>query len=158
MGVCRQAGYVGSRTVRPLLAMELNYALPGGGNAGRILNQQFGRTASTSTSASVCRWDRAIRFVAGDPEPPVQRRLLASDKLHVLESMSWGTSWMDPSQFHRNRALSSFDRPHNLVVGWVADLPFGEGKPFATEGLAKILFGGWQLNGISQSTVARRLP
>jgi hypothetical protein len=55
---------------------------------------------------------------------------------------------MDPSQFHRNRALSSFDRPHNLQIGWVAELPFGEGKPFATEGLAKALFGGWQLNGI----------
>ncbi len=37
------------------------------------------------TATSVCRWDRAIRFVAGDPEPPVRRRLLASDQLHVLE-------------------------------------------------------------------------
>jgi hypothetical protein len=55
---------------------------------------------------------------------------------------------MDPSQFHRNRALSSFDRPHNLQVGWVAELPFGEGKPFASDGLARRLLGGWQLNGI----------
>ena len=52
-GFVGQAGYVGSRTVRPLLTMELNYALPGGGNTGRILNQQFGRTASTTQSASV---------------------------------------------------------------------------------------------------------
>jgi hypothetical protein len=55
---------------------------------------------------------------------------------------------MDPSQFHRNRARSSFDRPHNLQVGWVAELPFGAGKPFASEGIAKLLLGGWQLNGI----------
>ena len=39
-GFVAQAGYVGSRTVRPLLTMELNYALPGGGNTGRILNQK----------------------------------------------------------------------------------------------------------------------
>ena len=47
-GFVGQAGYVGSRTVRPLLTMELNYALPGGGNAGRILNQRYRRTASTT--------------------------------------------------------------------------------------------------------------
>ena len=33
----------------------------------------------------------------------------------------------------------------------MAELPFGEGKPFATEGLAKAVFGGWQLNGIFSS-------
>jgi hypothetical protein len=66
----------------------------------------------------------------------------------LSKSISWGTSWNDPSQFHRNRALSSFDRPHNLQVGWVAELPFGQGKPLASEGIARLLFGGWQLNGI----------
>ena len=54
----------------------------------------------------------------------------------------------DRSQFARNRAISSFDRPHNLEVGWVAELPFGEGKPFASTGIARLLLGGWQLNGI----------
>ena len=71
------------------------------------------------------------------------------------KSMSWATSWMDPSQFHRNRALSSFDRPHNLQIGWVAELPFGEGKPSPPRA-SRLLFGGWQLNGISANTVARR--
>jgi hypothetical protein len=30
----------------------------------------------------------------------------------------------------------------------VAELPFGQGKPLASEGITKLLFGGWQLNGI----------
>ncbi len=147
-GFVGQAGYVGSRTVRPLLGMELNYALPGGGNAGRILNQQFGRTASTSTQLPYA--DGTGRY--DSLQATLNRRFSGGFSLQTSytfsKSMSWGTSWMDPSQFHRNRALSSFDRPHNLVVGWLAELPFGEGKPLATEGLAKILFGGWQLNGI----------
>jgi hypothetical protein len=67
------------------------------------------------------------------------------------KSISWATAWMDPSQFHRNRALSSFDRPHNLQIGWVAELPFGEGKPFGSQGVARLLLGGWQLNGIVSS-------
>jgi hypothetical protein len=147
-GFVAQAGYVGSRTVRPLLTLELNYALPGGGNAGRILNQQYGRTAGTTLQQPYP--DGTGRY--DSLQATLTRRFSGGFQLQTSytysKSISWGTSWMDPSQFHRNRALSSFDRPHNLQVGWVAELPFGEGKPFATEGLAKLVFGGWQLNGI----------
>jgi Carboxypeptidase regulatory-like domain/TonB dependent receptor len=147
-GFVAQAGYVGSRTVRPLLTMELNYALPGGGNTGRILNQRYGRTAGTTLQLPYP--DGTGRY--DSLQATLNRRFSNGFQLQTSytfsKSMSWNTSWMDPSQFHRNRALSSFDRPHNLQMGWVAELPFGEGKPFATEGLAKILFGGWQLNGI----------
>lgn len=147
-GFVGQAGYVGSRTVRPLLTMELNYALPGGGNAGRILNRQYGRTASTTQQLpyedGIGRYDSL--------QTTLTRRFSGGFQLQtsytLSKSISWATAWMDPSQFHRNRALSSFDRPHNLQVGWVAELPFGEGKPLATEGLGKLLFGGWQLNGV----------
>jgi hypothetical protein len=55
---------------------------------------------------------------------------------------------MDPSVFHRNRALSGYDRTHNLHVGWIAELPFGKGRRLANEGLANLLLGGWQINGI----------
>ena len=150
-GFVAQAGYVGSRTVRPLLTMELNYALPGGGNTGRILNQQFGRTASTTLQLPYP--DGTGRY--DSLQATLTRRFIRGFQLQTSytfsKSISWNTSWMDPTQFHRNRALSSFDRPHNLQIGWVAELPFGEGKPFASEGLAKALFGGWQLNGIFSS-------
>jgi hypothetical protein len=150
-GFVAQAGYVGSRTVRPLLTMELNYALPGGGNTGRILNQRYGRTAATTMQ--VPYEDGTGRY--DSLQATLTRRFIRGFQLQTSytfsKSISWATSWMDPSQFHRNRALSSFDRPHNLQIGWVAELPFGEGKPFATEGLAKALFGGWQINGIFSS-------
>ena len=42
-----EAGYVGTRQIRQLGYRELNWADIGGGNAGRQLFQQFGRTAST---------------------------------------------------------------------------------------------------------------
>jgi hypothetical protein len=150
-GFVGQIGYVGSRTVRPLLTMELNYALPGGGNTGRILNRQYGRTAGTTLQLPY--EDGTGRY--DSLQATLTRRFSNGFQLQTSytwsKSMSWGTSWMDPSQFHRNRALSSFDRPHNLQVGWVAELPFGDGKPFATDGLAKVLLGGWQLNGIFSS-------
>ncbi len=147
-GFVGQAGYVGSRTIRPLLTMELNYALPGGGNAGRILNQRFGRSASTVSQMPYP--DGTGRY--DSLQATLTRRFSGGYQLQASytfsKSISWFTSWMDPSQFHRNRALSSFDRPHNLQAGWVAELPFGEGKPLASRGVAKLLFGGWQLNGM----------
>jgi hypothetical protein len=150
-GFVAQAGYVGSRTVRPLLTMELNYALPGGGNAGRILNRQYGRTANTTQQLPY--EDGTGRY--DSLQATLTRRFSGGYQLQASytysKSISWGTSWMDPSQFHRNRALSSFDRPHNLQIGWVAELPFGEGKPLASSGLASALFGGWQLNGMFSS-------
>jgi hypothetical protein len=150
-GFVAQAGYVGSRTVRPLLTMQLNYALPGGGNAGRILTREFGRTASTTQQLPYP--DGTGRY--DSLQATLTRRFSGGFQLQTSytfsKSISWATSWMDPSQFHRNRALSSFDRPHNLRIGWVAELPFGEGKPFASQGIAKLLLGGWQLNGIFSS-------
>jgi len=147
-GFVAQAGYVGSRTVRPLLTMELNYSLPGGGNTGRILNQTFGRTASTTLQlpyeGGTGRYDSLQATLTHRFSHGYQ----IQGSYTFSKSISWNTSWMDPSQFDRNRALSSFDRPHNLEVGWVAELPFGEGKPFGSTGIAKLLLGGWQLNGI----------
>ncbi len=49
------------------------------------------------------------------------------------------------------RSLSETDVPRNLVVSFVAELPFGPGKKFlsASRGVGAKLAGGWQLNGIT---------
>ncbi|MGH9631505.1 MAG: hypothetical protein ACRD7E_24635, partial [Bryobacteraceae bacterium] len=43
---------------------------------------------------------------------------------------------------------ASFNRAHNLNVSFAAELPFGEGKPWATQGLGAAVLGGWQFNGL----------
>jgi hypothetical protein len=147
-GFVGQAGYVGSRIVRPLLNYELNYALPGQGNAGTVLNRRYGRSASTTVQRPY--EDGTGRY--DSLQATLNRRFSGGFQLQTSytfsKSISWGTSWMDPSQFHRNRTLSAFDRPHNLQVGWIAELPFGRGKRLAKEGVASLLLGGWQINGI----------
>ena len=48
------------------------------------------------------------------------------------------------------RALASFDTPHNLTISSVYELPFGPGKAFLkTQGIAGKIAGGWQINGIA---------
>ena len=48
-------------------------------------------------------------------------------------------------------SLSSFDVRHRVVVSYVLDLPFGEGKAFAHyNGVAGRLVSGWTVNGITE--------
>jgi len=48
-------------------------------------------------------------------------------------------------------ALSSFDARHRAVINYVLDLPFGQGKRFASgaTGITGMLVSGWTLNGVT---------
>lgn len=48
------------------------------------------------------------------------------------------------------RALASWDTPHQLVLSYVYELPFGKGKMLINRGGAlNAIAGGWQFNGIT---------
>jgi hypothetical protein len=49
-----------------------------------------------------------------------------------------------------NRAISTFDTTHQINANWVAELPFGKGRPYASGAgrLADALIGGWDLTGL----------
>ena len=50
---------------------------------------------------------------------------------------------------NNDRSVSAFDVPHNLVVSWVYEVPFGKGKRLTTNNaVADYIIGGWQFNGI----------
>jgi hypothetical protein len=50
---------------------------------------------------------------------------------------------------NNDRSVSAFDVPHNLVMSWVYEPPFGRGKRFSTKSkVADYILGGWQFNGI----------
>jgi len=52
------------------------------------------------------------------------------------------------------RSVSDFDLTHQINANWIADLPFGRGKHFATNtgSAANAVVGGWQLTGIARWT------
>jgi hypothetical protein len=56
--------------------------------------------------------------------------------------------WNAPSVYHRNRAQADHNIPHNFQMGFVYELPLGEGKRWATTGARRAIFGGWQMNGV----------
>ena len=88
----------------------------------------------------------------------LNRRLSAGAQLGVSYTFSKAIGYADNSDsgltFHwapmweRNRARTNFDRTHNLQIYGVYELPFGQGKRWASDGVASWLAGGWQLNGV----------
>jgi hypothetical protein len=52
------------------------------------------------------------------------------------------------------RAPSDFDLTHQLNLDWVAELPFGKGRAFASNahGVTNAFIGNWQLSGVARRT------
>jgi len=65
-------------------------------------------------------------------------RTLGGDTLFPQNSFCLECEW----------GLSIFDVRHRFVASILYELPFGEGKPFARDGVAAAIFGGWQLSTI----------
>jgi hypothetical protein len=52
-------------------------------------------------------------------------------------------------------AVSDFDVRHRLVANFIAELPFGDGKPFLQDGVAAKILGGWMVTGIYSARSGR---
>jgi len=65
-------------------------------------------------------------------------------------------SW-NPNQL---RGVSDFDTTHQFNTNFIAELPFGKGKPFGGNvgGLANAIIGGWQLSGLARWTSGFPVP
>jgi hypothetical protein len=50
---------------------------------------------------------------------------------------------------------SDFDIRHRLVANFIAELPFGEGKPYLQQGIAAKILGGWMVTGIYSARSGR---
>jgi hypothetical protein len=48
-----------------------------------------------------------------------------------------------------NKSIEPNDIPRRLVVSYLYDIPFGQGKRFAGKGLLGAIIGGWQMSGIT---------
>ena len=147
-------GYVGTASVNGFAFLDINASqIPGSGNAGRPLFQKFARTSTTrefegrthsnyhSLQTTINRRMSGGLFVKG-----------AYTFSHAIDQATYGDwtgfTWNAPSVFGRNRASATNNVPHVFQLGFLYELPFGEGKKMAQSGVAKAILGGWQTNGI----------
>ncbi|MGH9163648.1 MAG: TonB-dependent receptor domain-containing protein, partial [Vicinamibacteraceae bacterium] len=155
-GFTGEIGYVGTRQRNINQILDQNAGqVPGLGDAGRPLFQEFGRTAHTGllTNPGWSQYDAL--------QTSLDRRFAQGLQMHV--AYTWSKSFGiccdslsdNPPEiqarefFHLNRALLSLDRPHNVQASLVAELPFGPDKPFLNQGgVMSALARGWQINGL----------
>lgn len=77
-----------------------------------------------------------------------------SSVLTFLLGYTWSKAIDDistPIDFYNrrlNKALSSFDTPHQFIGSWVYQLPVGAGRKLSLSGPANWVLGGWDLSGI----------
>jgi hypothetical protein len=153
-GLVAEAAYVGTRQIDQLGFRELNWSPIGGGTAGRQLNQKFGRTAQTRVVAPIgdSQYDalqtRLDRRFANGFQLGVSYTLSKSMGIEGAPN-SDGTALIQiPEYYYLNRALSSFDRTHNLNISNIAELPFGPGRRWLKDGVMGAIARGWQVNNV----------
>jgi hypothetical protein len=154
-GFTGEVAYIGTRQIRQLGFMELNYANVNGGNNGRQLVQKFGRTASTLLVAPIgnshydsmqARLERRFRdFYQLNVNYTWSKSITTSGANNSDDTLRVNI----PQYYNLNRSLSSFDRPHNLQITNIIELPFGKGRRYLNDkGVLSAIVGGWQVNNI----------
>jgi TonB-dependent receptor-like protein len=153
-GFVGEAAYVGTRQIDQLGFLELNWSPIGGGQAGRQLNQKFGRTAQTRVIAPIgdTKYDalqaRLDRRFANGVQLGVSYTLSKSTGIAGSPNSDGAPRIMIPEYYSLNTSISPFDRTHNLNITNVTELPFGPGKPWLKDGVAAAILGGWQVNNL----------
>jgi hypothetical protein len=147
-------GYVGSASVRGFAFLNINASqVPGSGDEGRPLFQRFGRTSATR------EWDGRTHSTYHSLQTTLNRRFTDGFLMKAAYTYSRAIDeapysdwteflWNAPSVFGRNRAQADHNIPHNFQLAFVYELPFGEGKRWATTGTTAAILGGWQMNGL----------
>jgi len=142
-------GYVGTQTTHLMGFYGINTAAPGTGQAGRPLNQAFGRTAYT---ARFDGWQssnyHSLQTSLNKPFSKgffVKAAYTFSKALNRQNDDGWDyVNWNYPSLMYKNYGPASFDRTHVFQLGFLAELPFGKGG----KNVAAAIVKDWSLNGV----------
>jgi hypothetical protein len=154
-GFVAEAAYVATRQIDQLGFLELNWSPINGGQTGRQLNQKFGRTAQTRLIAPIgdTKYDalqaRLDRRFANGFQLAVGYTLSKSVGIAGAPDSDNAPRIMIPEFYSLNKAISPFDRTHNLNITNITELPFGPNKRWLNGGgVAAVILGGWQVNNL----------
>jgi hypothetical protein len=155
-GFIGQAGYVGSRQVKILQVVNVNYGLPGGGRDSQPYYQKFGRTGDVGVEMNFGRnsYDSLQATLARGFANGVQFNLAYTfSKTLALccdQRSDNGPAISIPQYKDLNKAFAAWDRSHVFTVATVAELPFGRGKRWlgGAGPVGAAITSGWQINAL----------
>lgn len=147
-------GYVGNQTVRQFLDRDINAAPIGSGPTGRPLARTQNRLIETLMWDGWGNSNYHSMQVALNKNMGKGLLLKGAYTFSKAINMSDDDGWAGlpltnlESALERNRALAGYDRQQMFTMGWVYELPWGQGRPMALRGIADKIAGGWRINGI----------
>lgn len=142
-------GYVSTRGVKLSRFRDINQPVPGPGavTARRPL-PAFGSITLREASGNSIYHGLQVR---------VEKRMTQGLSLlgsytyskTIDDSSSWSEQPQDPRNLRQERGLSTFDARNRLSFSYVYELPWGNGRRFlnGTNGFARAVVSGWQING-----------
>ena len=148
--------YVGTSSVHLLADRDINAGSPGLGAAGRPYFKTIGRNLATNM------WDGYLSSNYHSLQSSIRKSLSKglmlqgaytySKAINMTDDDGWaGVGWNWGPVFNRNRAVAGYDRTQVFQMGWVYELPVGQGKKFVSNGVASKIVGGWSVNGVMSS-------
>ena len=146
--ISTEVAYVGTRTDGGYADLNINYGVPGGGNASRQYFAVAGTTAINDWAARTKSRYHGLQVSLNRPFKAglaLKGAYTYSQSKNMADEDGWvGLTWNTPLMYDRNYALAGFDRPHVFQIGFVWETPFMKDGTSVT---ARIL-QGWQVNGI----------
>ena len=154
-GFVFETGYVGARGVRPLVNMNINASAPGTGAAGGLISQQLGKTYTGTINALTPFKSNSYDSL----QTKLTRRWAQGSQAGFVWTWSKSIDYQGnedlaslkfpyPANWEMNRAVSDFDRTHNIKLYGTFILPFGKGQPYVQNGWGGKILGGWQVNPV----------
>jgi hypothetical protein len=145
-----EAAYVGTRTDGGYADLNLNYGVPGGGNASR---QYFGLAGTTAIADWASRTKSRYHGLQIAVNRPFKDGLLIKGGYTYSQSKNMSRNdedgwtdltWNTPLMYDQNYAIAGFDRPHVLQLAFVWAMPYmREGTDVVSR-----IFQDWQISGL----------
>jgi hypothetical protein len=141
--------YVGNKGVNNQTGFDINASMiPGSGNNGRPLFQQFRRVAATSLPVGTSTWYNGLQM-------KLDRRVGDGFFITTSYTFSKGLNYSEDDgglainmNTALNKARMNDNRTHVFTQSYMWSLPFGKGKRWAQSGAVAWLAGGWQIQGL----------
>lgn len=141
------AGYVATRSVDPISALNLNWSPIGTGTGGQILNQLNRRTAITNTIGT--QGSNKYDSLQARAEHRFAKGYQISGTYTFAKGLGNSSQVGIPAYYRLNHGNLSGIARHTAGLTMIVDTPFGNKKRWMQDGIGSKILGGWQLNAIS---------
>lgn len=152
LSLVADVAYIGTLSIRQLCDCDINASPIGGGNAGRVLNVEYGPNTNDANLHSLIPKSNAnysglqaqLRY--RNDHGVNEGVVYTYSKTEDYYDNGIGVPMFNSEQyFNLNHGLAGYDRKHNFEWFGVFPLPFGKKGQFLRDRVSSAILGGWSV-------------